>query len=92
MRSLAFTALAALALAFAGPARAKDPEPFQIISVEEASKLVGQPGVLFFDANTRQTFDQGRVPGARFVGHMADASPLPKEKDAKLIFYCKNPK
>ena len=91
MRSLLLTALAALA--FAGPARAKGPEPFQIISVEEASKLVGRPGVLFFDANTRQTFDQGRVPGATFVGHLADASPLPKQrKDATLIFYCRNPK
>jgi rhodanese-related sulfurtransferase len=80
----------ALALALAAPAQAKD-EPFQLVSVDEVTKLLGQPGVAILDANPRDVFDAGRLPGAVFVEDPL-AARLPKDKNAKLVFYCKNPK
>jgi rhodanese-related sulfurtransferase len=80
----------ALALALAAPVQAKE-EPFQLLSVEEVAKLVGQPGVAILDANTPETYAEGRLPGAVFVQDPL-AARLPSDKTAKLVFYCKNPK
>ena len=89
-RTQALLAAALLGVAAIVPLPARAADPFQMISVDEVSKLVGQPGVHVFDANTRETFAEGRIPGAVFVEQIT--KQLPKEKDATLVFYCRNPK
>jgi hypothetical protein len=92
-------ALAALAfpltlglLVLAAPFAAAAKDPFQLLSVDEVEKLLGQPNVHVYDANPREVYEKGHLPGAVFVKG-EDLSPiLPRQKDAKLVFYCANPK
>lgn len=81
-------ALAALALAARLDARADD---FAMLSVDDVEKLLSQPDVKVFDANTRETFESGHVPGAVFVEPRTLGSALPQDKSTRLVFYCKNP-
>jgi len=81
-------ALVALALAWGPPARA---DGVTMVSVDEVEKLLGAPNVKVFDANTRETFEGGHLPGATFVESKTLASALPQDKSARLVFYCKNP-
>jgi rhodanese-related sulfurtransferase len=81
-------ALVTLALAWGPPTRADD---FSMVSVDEVEKLLGAPDVKVFDANTRETFQSGHLPGATFVESKTLASALPHDKSARLVFYCKNP-
>jgi rhodanese-related sulfurtransferase len=80
----------ALALALAAPAQAKD-EPFKLLTVDEVAQLVGHPGVAILDANTPETYAEGRLPGAVLVKDPLTAQ-LPSDKATQLVFYCKNPK
>ncbi len=80
--------LAALAL----PALSRaDPAPVREASVEQVASMLGQPGVYVFDANTEEVHRQGHLPGARFLPARFDAKALPADKQAQLVFYCKNP-
>jgi len=52
--------------------------PFRLVSVEEASTLLGKPGVFVYDANPREVFAKGHVPGAHLVSYKdSPASTLP---------------
>jgi len=63
-----------------------------MLSVQEVSDRLGKPGVFIFDANTEETFLAGHVPGATHVQfNKFTQDALPKDKEATLIFYCKNP-
>jgi rhodanese-related sulfurtransferase len=84
-------AVAALAL-LAAPLAPRADDPFEMISIDEVAKLLGTPGVRVYDANTRQTYEEAHLPGATFVTSKTVAKELPQDKDARLIYYCKNPK
>jgi len=62
------------------------------ISVDDAAALVGRPDVYFLDANPAERFRAGHVPGAHHVDPADyDASALPDDRDARLVFYCSDP-
>ena len=82
--------LALAALAYAPAARAS--EPFQMMPADQVEKLLGSPDVHVFDANSRERFEQGRVPGAKHVTKDSVVQNLPSKKDATLIYYCTNPR
>lgn len=66
-------------------------DSFGMMGVEDVAKILGKPDVYIFDANTESTFKEGHVPGAKFVVYRTyPESDLPKNKEATLIFYCKN--
>ena len=61
------------------------------LSVEQVSKMVGQPNVFIFDANTEAQYQRAHLPGAKYVAHdKVTADVLPSDKEATLIFYCQN--
>jgi rhodanese-related sulfurtransferase len=85
--------LVALAVALAPlAARASDPEPFKRLSIDEAAALLGQPGVVFLDANPPDVYAKGHVPGAVLAERPLAAEQLPPDKATKVVAYCKNPK
>jgi hypothetical protein len=61
------------------------------LSVDEVAKMVGQPNVFVIDANTKEQYQKAHLPGAKYVAHDAVTQDvLPSDKEATLIFYCKN--
>jgi rhodanese-related sulfurtransferase len=63
------------------------------ISPEGLHRLAQAPEPPFvFDVNSRQSWLQARVPGARNLDPVAFADgDLPADKSAVLVFYCSNP-
>lgn len=56
----------------------------------EESRAGGRP-VFVFDANDKELFDSGHLPGAKWVPWDGlSAALLPTDKAAKLVFYCSN--
>jgi 3-mercaptopyruvate sulfurtransferase SseA len=89
-RIVAASAMAlALALFPARPRAADD--PFEMISVDQAAQMLGQADVKIYDANPADVYAEAHLPGAIFVEKPL-ADRLPKDKGARLVFYCKNPK
>lgn len=61
------------------------------LSLAEVDALVGKPGVSLFDANPREMYEHGHLPGAAWVPFDAvTADVLPADKRATLVFYCAN--
>lgn len=59
------------------------------LSIDQAANLVGKAGVFFFDVNAPARFAQGHVSGASNVTpNKLDASDLPPDRNATLVFYC----
>jgi rhodanese-related sulfurtransferase len=89
---------AAGAPAAAAPASKKaDPtqeanEKFAKISIDQlATKLQAKEKLAVFDANTKERFAQGHIPGAKWIDSMAvKAADLPEDKSVPLVFYCGN--
>lgn len=91
-------ALAALLLAgcqkAAAAPDARPPAPpskLATLSLAEVDALLGKPGVSLFDANPREMYEHGHLPGATWVpfdGVTADV--LPADQRATLVFYCAN--
>lgn len=47
--------------------------------------------VAVFDANRRERYEQGHVPGARWVAHDGvTAEILPTDRATRVVFYCAN--
>ena len=66
-------------------------EPFGRLSLADVDGMRGKPGVYIFDNNRKERFAQSHVPGAVWVPYASfDASQMPADKDAKLVFYCAN--
>jgi rhodanese-related sulfurtransferase len=63
------------------------------ISPEGLQRLAQAPESPYvFDVNSRQSWLQARVPGARNLDPVAFADgDLPSDKSAVLVFYCSNP-
>ncbi len=88
---LAVALLAAAALA-AGCARRASGEPFTLVTLDDVARMLGNPRVEIVDANPREVFQRGHVPGARWYREGPSlASVLPADKGTKLVFYCASP-
>lgn len=100
-----FIAMAA-ALALSAPACKKSSdasgehsskdEAFGRMSVEDVEAKLkeakdGKAAFFVFDNNAKSVFEKGHVPGAKWVDHeKIQATDLPSDKEATLVFYCAN--
>lgn len=58
---------------------------------ELAGMLDRREAVAVFDANGRERYERGHIPGARYVGHdEVTAAVLPPDRGTRLVFYCYN--
>lgn len=79
--------------ATATPATPAAPEQeLQRVSIDELAALIAHPEtVAIIDNNSRERYEQGHVPGARWVGHdQVTADVLPQDRSKRLVFYCAN--
>lgn len=61
------------------------------VSPDELHRLMQSGGVTIVDVNSRQSWAQARVPGARNLDPLGYAErDLPPEKGSTLVFYCSN--
>jgi rhodanese-related sulfurtransferase len=67
--------------------------PASVLSLSAVRALMdGKEAVYIYDANDRESYLKGHIPGARWLQYNAvTAAELPPAKDVKLIFYCYNP-
>jgi rhodanese-related sulfurtransferase len=73
-------------------AASRSSEPFSVVTVEDVARMLGAPKVAIVDANPREVFDEGHLPGARWYRSGPSlASVLPEDRSAKLVFYCASP-
>jgi hypothetical protein len=62
------------------------------LTVAEVAARLGQPGFHVFDNNGNGRWWRSHVPGATNLNaHLFDASALPPDKTATLVFYCSGP-
>lgn len=62
------------------------------LKVEEVAARLGQPGFFVFDNNGQGRWKRSHVPGAKNLNaHLFEASELPDDKAATLVFYCSGP-
>ena len=62
------------------------------LSVAEVAAKLGTPGFYVFDANGKSRWKRSHVPGAKNVNaYNFEASELPADKNATLVFYCSGP-
>lgn len=80
----------------AGHAEEAAQETFGQLSVDElaarmADAKAGKLKLAIVDNNPRERFDQGHIPGAKWV-KFNDVQPgdLPADKETTLVFYCAN--
>jgi rhodanese-related sulfurtransferase len=81
-----FLALAA----WASTARAS--EPFQPATMEQVESWIAAKDAVVYDVNHEEDYAKNHLPGARFVSGKAWTKTLPGAKDARLVFYCSNPR
>jgi hypothetical protein len=84
--------LAALALALAAAPAASKEEGFALMPMGEVEKILGGPGVHVFDVNVDELWEKHHLPGAVHAAGKDLAPLLPADRDARVIFYCTNPK
>jgi rhodanese-related sulfurtransferase len=66
-------------------------EEFGVVSTEELSNGIKNRTLMVFDNNTPELYQKKHIPSAVFMDHNdPDPNLLPADKDAKLVFYCKN--
>jgi rhodanese-related sulfurtransferase len=91
LRLLPVLLLAGTACRQAPNAEPSAPVELARLSLEQVAAKLGQPGVYLFDANPKDFYSHGHLPGAQWVKFdEVDASVLPADKTATLIFYCAN--
>jgi hypothetical protein len=62
------------------------------LSVDEVAGRLGKPGFFVFDNNGQARWKRSHVPGARNLNaYNYEASELPPDKAATLVFYCSGP-
>ena len=90
---MALCALVAGLLLLPGLARAADSkdEGFGELTVDQVSALISKKQADVFDNNSKDSWQKGHVPTARWVQFDAvKSSDLPQDKDRQLVFYCAN--
>lgn len=65
---------------------------FGRVTVDELSaSLDRHEQVAIYDNNRRERYEQGHIPGARWVSYDAVSTDvLPADRNARLVFYCAN--
>jgi rhodanese-related sulfurtransferase len=70
-------------------------EAFNVLTVEEVAAGIAPEAstrLAVFDANDRETYDAGHVPGATWVHYdSVTAEVLPADTSAPVVFYCGGP-
>ena len=62
------------------------------LTVDQVAARLGQPDFFVFDNNSNARWKRSHVPGAKNLNpHSFDASELPADKNATLVFYCSGP-
>jgi len=62
------------------------------LSVADVAARLGQPGFHVYDNNGRGRWKRSHVPGAKNLNaYNYEASELPPDKAATLVFYCSGP-
>ncbi len=62
------------------------------LTVAEVAARLGQPSFHVFDNNGQGRYKRSHVPGAKNLNaHSYEASELPPDKAATLVFYCSGP-
>ncbi len=62
------------------------------MTVDELAGMIDRhEAVAVYDANGRERYERGHIPGARYVGHdEVTAAMLPQDRATRLVFYCYN--
>ena len=62
------------------------------LTVDEVAARLGTPGFHVFDNNGAGRWKRSHVPGAKNLNpHAIEASDLPDDRSATLVFYCSGP-
>jgi len=62
------------------------------LSIADVAARLGQPDFHVFDNNGNARWKRSHVPGAKNLNaHSYEASELPADKAAALVFYCSGP-
>jgi len=62
------------------------------LTVDEVAARLGQPDFFVFDNNGAGRYKRSHVPTAKHLNpHLFEASDLPPDKTAALVFYCSGP-
>lgn len=62
------------------------------LTIAEVAARLGQPGFFVFDNNGQGRYRRSHVPTAQHLNpHLYEASALPPDKTAMLVFYCTGP-
>ena len=62
------------------------------LTVAQVAARLGEPGFHVFDNNGAGRWKRGHVPGAKNLNaHLYEASELPADRSATLVFYCSGP-
>jgi len=62
------------------------------LTVAEVAARIGQPDFHVFDNNGQGRYNRSHVPTAKNLNaHTYEASDLPENKQATLVFYCSGP-
>lgn len=62
------------------------------LSVAEVAARLGQPDFFVFDNNGAGRWRRSHVPGAKHLNaYQFDATELPADRTATLVFYCSGP-
>jgi hypothetical protein len=88
-----WTLLAVFALALVGTTAAckEKGAPIPELTADQVEQKLGQPGFYVFDNNPQDVFAENHVPGAKWVDYAhVNATDLPSDKNATLVFYCAN--
>lgn len=92
-RRMLSLSLGVLLASLASTACSKNTPDVKSFTVDEvASRIAAKDGKTFlFDANGKERFAKGHLPGARWVQYDGvTAADLPADKSATLVFYCAN--
>jgi rhodanese-related sulfurtransferase len=60
------------------------------LTPHEVSALAKSASITIVDANPKAVFDEGHVPGAKWMATDDVTSVLPKDRSARIVFYCYN--
>jgi hypothetical protein len=62
------------------------------LTIDQVAARLGQPGFYVFDNNGAGRWKRSHVPGAKNLNpYNFEASELPPDKNATLVFYCSGP-